>query len=462
MEPKIAYATPPEPDYQDAREFRVSGRDEEAALIGSCLRRPQLFDELREIVKPESFGWAAYGHAWRAMLALCIEGQAIDTLTVGDELERKGNLDTFLAHDTAQWTGRAALSHIRDQGQPQNARTYAETVQDYSAKRELMGIANTLAMWSANGRRAHDILNDTEKKLAAVQVGSGKAARHAGTIKDAINRAYERTDKASRGEITYLPTGFTALDDIVTGFTSPDLWVVAARMKMGKTAFMSSVVWNIIWDKEHKCPTGKKVAFFTLEMGMEQIAMRFISMISGVSYKSQLTGVMSDSDWPLYNWAVETLSNGELGLYLNDMPSISPNKIRQEIRRSGPFDLIVVDYIQIAGADEKYDIRNQEVAAITKALKNICKEFDVPMMAAAQLNRAAEARAASDKRPILSDLGESDELGKTADKVLFIHGESGSNEREIIVAANRNGPPGMCKLAFIGYKTLFQNQVGFD
>jgi replicative DNA helicase len=240
----------------------------------------------------------------------------------------------------------------------------------------------------------------------------------------------------------------------VTGFSAPDLWIVAARMKMGKTAFMASVAWNALQQ-------GKKVAFFTLEMGMEQIAMRFISMISGIPYAKQLTGKLSDSEWPIYNQAIDQLGSGELGLYLNDMPSISPNKIRQEIRRSGPFDLIVVDYIQLAAADEKYDIRNQEVAAITKAFKNICKEFDVPMMAAAQLNRAAEARAASEKRPILSDLGESDELGKTPDKVLFIHGEMGSNEREIVIAANRQGPVGICKLTYIGHKTLFKNQEGF-
>jgi replicative DNA helicase len=218
---------------------------------------------------------------------------------------------------------------------------------------------------------------------------------------------------------------------------------------------MASVAWNAMQAK-------KKVAFFTLEMGMEQIAMRFISMISGVSYSNQLTGKISDNDWPSYNDAVERLSDPELGLYLNDMPSISPNKVRQEIRRGGPFDLVIFDYIGLAGSDDKYDIRNQEVAAITKALKNICKEFDIPMMAAAQLNRAAEARGASDKRPILSDLGESDELGKSADKVLFIHGEAGSNEREIIIAANRNGPVGMCKLKFIGHKTKFENQAGFD
>jgi replicative DNA helicase len=226
MEPKAVYnAMPPEPDYPEAaRELKVSGRDEEAALIGSCLRRPQLFDELREFIKPESFGWQAYGDAWKAMLTLTIEGQGIDTLTVGDVLERNNSLENFVPHDIKTHSGRAALSFIRDLGQPQNARTYAETVQDYSAKRELMGIANTLAIWSANGRRAHDILSDTEKKLASVHVGSGKAARHAGTIKEAINRAYERTDKASRGEITYTPTGFQKLDDIVTGFCAPDLW----------------------------------------------------------------------------------------------------------------------------------------------------------------------------------------------------------------------------------------------
>jgi replicative DNA helicase len=265
--------------------------------------------------------------------------------------------------------------------------------------------------------------------------------------------AAERTHRAANGEISYIPTGFRKLDDIITGFTAPDLCIVAGRPKMGKTAFLASIAWNAMKAK-------KKVAFFTLEMDMIQVAMRFISMISGVSYAKQLTGELSQEQWPLYYNAIEQLGSGELGLYLNDLPSISPNKARQELRRIGDVDLVIFDYIQIGSADQKYDIRNLEVAAITKGLKELCKELDVPMLAAAQLNRAAEARSADNKRPILSDLGESDELGKSADKVLFIHGEPGSTSREISVAANRNGPCGVCTLDFIGHKTLFQDQKG--
>jgi replicative DNA helicase len=444
------YVAPPEPSYYDDAQ-KVAGRTEEAALIGSVLRRPQLFEELRETVSPESFGWHSYGDAWQAMMDVSAAGMTIDPLTVGDELERKGKLADWKPFDSL-FSGRAGLSEVREQGQPQHARSYAEIVQDYAAKRELMTIASTLAIWSANGRKAADILNDTEKKLAGVKVGAGKAAKHTATIKEAITKAVDRTDRASRGEITYIPTGFRALDDIITGLSAPDLVICAGRPKMGKTAFMASVAWNAM-------QTGKRIAFFTLEMGMEQIAMRFISMISGVSYSKQLTGKLSDSDWTLYFDAAEKLSDINFGLILNDMPAISPNKVRQELRRIGQVDLIVFDYIQLASADDNYQIRNLEVAANVKALKEICKEFDVPMLAAAQLNRAAEARAQSDKHPILSDLGESDELGKSADKVLFIHGDAqNSTEREIIVAAQRNGPTGICTLKYIGYKTRFESQ----
>ncbi len=436
---------------EETLEIRSQGRTEEAALIAACMRKPALLDEMKELVYPSMFGWKAYQDAWEAMLELQEQGSGIDPVTVGDELERRGRLEMFIAHDINSFTGRAALSVVRERGQPMNARTYAEIVQDYAAKRELLRTATRLAEWAINGRRAVDILADMEKELLKIHVtGSSKAAKHTAGLADAVLMAVERTDQARDGEISYIPTYYPDLDRLVTGFSEPDLWVVAARPGMGKTALLASIAMNVI-------EKGKKVVFFTLEMGMAQIAMRMISMLSGVPYSEQLTGKMSEETRERYDAAVNELLANSSGVYLNDLPAISPQKIRQELRRIGEVDLVVLDYIQLASADQQYDVRNLEVAAIVKGLKEICKEFHVPMLAAAQLNRAVEQR--SEKMPILSDLGESDELGKSADKVLFIHREEGSSNAMIIVAKQRNGPTGITSLTYLGAKTRFVSQA---
>jgi len=448
------YVAPPEPQFQEYAEAPTpQGREEEAALIGACLRRGQLFDELREQVKPASFGWSAYAEAWQAMGKLHAAGMGIDAVMVSDELARLGRLDTWQMHDGPMFAGigRAAVSYVRDLGQPQNARSYAAAVLDYAAKRELSEIANLMAKWSANGRRAADILTDIEKKLSAVQVSGGlKADAHTATMKEALAKAYDQTDKASRGEITYIPTDYKALDQIVVGFTAPDLWIIGGLPGMGKTALMLNLARNA-------AKNGARVMFFTLEMAREQLAMRMVSMYSGISYQKQLTGHMPDDDWAVYNTAIEAIERDDMGIVLNDMPAISPARIRQQLRKNGPFDLVFVDYLQIMGPDEKYDVRNQEVAAIAQALKDTCKEFSVPIVAGAQMNRESQ-KGRSNARPQNSDLGESSKIEQVADKILFVHGESlNSTAREIIVSKHRNGPTGSANLTYIGFKTLFQD-----
>jgi replicative DNA helicase len=197
-----------------------------------------------------------------------------------------------------------------------------------------------------------------------------------------------------------------------------------------------------------------------LEMSAEQIGMRFISMASGISYSKQLTGKLRDEEYPTYYQAIEELEWLDT-LLLNDLPVISPNKIRQELRRLWPVDLFVVDYLQLLDGDGKFEARHLEVAAIARALKRICREFEIPGMVAAQLSRAGEQRAAGEKRPILSDLGESSELEKVADKVIFIHRPTDTGTlADIIIAKQRNGPTGFCNLDYIGHKTKFESQKG--
>ena len=431
---------------------QTPSREQEAALIGAVLRRPMLLEELMAIIKPGAFEWQPYRKAWEAMLSLRIQEISLDTVTLADELERKNNLADWQLHDRPSNNGKSALSYLREMGQPQNARDYAANVVDYAAKRQLLEIASEMARYAANGRKAQDILTDIEKKLATVNTGNA-IAKSTITLRDAIRQAVQFTDDATNGKVKYTPSGYRDLDNIITGFMAPDMTIIAGRPGQGKTALLASIAQNIL-------KQGKRIAFFSLEMGSQQVGMRFISMVSGVSYQKQMTGKLTEQEWDNYNNAVEDLGSGNYGLYLNDLPAITPSKIRQELRRLGGVDMFMVDYLQLAQSDERRENRHLEVAAVARDMKNICKEFQIPGIIAAQLSRAAEQRAGDDKRPILSDLGESSELEKAADKVIFIHRPNmDSVNAEIIVAKQRNGPVGMCGLAYIGYKTRFEGQA---
>jgi replicative DNA helicase len=429
----------------------IKGRAEEAALIAACLRRPQIFQDMREIVTADNFDYAPYRDAWKSMAAMAERGDGIDPITLGDELFRVGRLNDWGCHDDVNHTGRLALSFLREKGLPVNARTYAETVRDYANKRQIQEIMSMGAIWALNGRRSADILADLEKRLSAITV-IGQAAKHTVTLVEAIKAASDDTDKASHGNNPFVLSGYPDLDRLLDGFCPPDFTLIAGRPGSGKTALLASIVDNVM--RKHK-----RVAFFSLEMDNKQVAMRLISMRSGVPFSKQRTGKMDDTEWTRYYAAIEDLSDSGIKLYLNDLPAISPNRIRQELRRIGEVDLVVVDYLQLQRSDIKTDNRVLEVGYISRSMKEIAKEFCVPVISAAQLSRAGDARA--DKVPMLSDLRESGSLEQDADNVIFIHREDmESTSAKIVLAKHRNGPTGMCTLTYIGSKTRFESQTG--
>lgn len=443
-----------------------ASRESEAALIGAVLRNSSRFQEMYEIVKPDDFKWQCYGFAWRAMYDLFERGMGIDTITLGDELHRMDKLGDFMyaqvEGDAVAWKGRAALGKVRENGDPRNIEAYASRVKDYSGKRSLLKIFNEGATWAMNGRMAADIVTDITKLMSGVSTFDNKANIHTQSLAEAVSQAYDETDKAARGELVSIKTGYVDLDNILHGMSGGDLLIVAARPGQGKTALLSSVVKNVAED-------GKRVLVCTLEMQNKQIAMRLIAMESGISYDKQKSGGLEERDWPLYTNAVEKLADNELyKIILNDLPSIRPSQMRQEVRRAiaelGGLDLLAVDYIGLAGSDGKYESRALEVSNITRALKGIAKEFDIPVLAAAQLSRAVEQRA--EKRPILSDLKESGGLEENADVVMFIYrpdqyekDTSKQNIAEIIVAKHRNGRVGSAELIYRSELTRFESAV---
>lgn len=428
-------------------------RENEIGLLGAVMRDPSRFDELAEIVSDGDFGWHCYGWAWKAMQSLCERGMGVDTITVGDELERSDRLATF-ATENGQFTGRAALSYIRENGNPRNAESYAANIVDYSAKKFLDGVFAEGAMWSKNGRKAHDIIQDVAQRMAGIRTFDTKSAKHTQTLAEAVSEAYDHTDAAAKGEIEFVMTGYKDLDVLLGGMDAPGLYVVAARPGQGKTAFLVSVAKNVAEAK-------KRVAIFTLEMKNSQIATRLLAMQSGVSYDKQKSGKLTADEWDKFNGAVEALE--DYPVILNDLPAIKPSQIRRELNRIGKVDLIIIDYIQLADADGKYDTRAQEVASVCKELKAIAKSVDVPILAAAQLSRAVELR--HEKRPMLSDLKESGGIEENADVVMFVYRpdqyekDATPNTAEIITAKHRNGKVGTVELVYRPELTRFESKA---
>ena len=436
--------------------MKIQNRDNEAGLIGALMRDPNKYETVRDLISPADFDWDCYGWAWMAFQRLYEEGLTIDVITVGDELDRMGNLDQFYLDDSKTLSGRSALGKLRSDGNPLAVETYAANILDYSGKRQLEQLFTKGVVWAANGRRASAIVSDMTKHMGDIRTFDSKSTKHTQKLGEAVSNAYDHTADAASGKIQSIQTGLIDLDRLLGGgMSAPDLLVIAGRPGQGKTSFLISVAKNVAEKQK------KKVVIFSLEMNNDQIAMRLISQESGVPYDKQKSGKLDENEWPKYTYAVEKLSDfDQFPIHLNDLPSIKPSQIRRELMRLGDVDLAIVDYIGLADPDGKYDMRALEVTSIMKSLKAICKEFNIPILAAAQLSRAVELR--TNKRPILSDLKESGGIEENADVVMFIyHPEkeerSSDNVNELIVAKHRNGQVGAVELLYLPHITRFES-----
>lgn len=425
----------------------TANKDNETGLLGAIMRDPSQYEGLRELVTASDFSWHCYGWTWDAFGKLHDQGMTIDVISVGDELERVGRLDDFIL-DGGMFSGRVALSHIRAEGNPHAVDTYAGNILDYSAKRQITPMLNQGATWAANGRRAADIISDLSQQLAKIKTYDNKASQHTMELSEAVSSAYDYTARASQGKVKTVRTGFIDLDNILKGLYGGSVYYIASRPGQGKTAMLGSIVKNV-------AETGKRVAVFELEMTNQEIAMRLLAQQSGVSVDKQRSGELVETDWTDYTNAVESLA--DWNVYLNDLPAISPSRIRQELRRIGAVDLVLVDYVQLASADEREDRRYMELSKICRGLKVLAKEFDVPIITAAQLSRAVEQRA--EKKPILSDLKESGGLEENADAVIFIYrpDEEKNDQVDLVIAKHRNGKVGTVSLLYRPELTRFDN-----
>jgi replicative DNA helicase len=339
-----------------------------------------------------------------------------------------------------------------------NAESYGRIVEGFSVRRKMINAANQIASIAYDEKTSvDDVMNDAEK--AVFNVSERRLKHDLQPISTILSDYYDRIDDlAKRGdEIVGVPTGFIDLDKMLTGLQPSDLLIIAGRPGQGKTGFMLSVAKNA--GLTHK----KKVAIFSLEMSNEQVVQRLISQETGISSQRLRTGKLQEQEWPLFTHAIEVF--GDTHMYLDDTPAITPLQLRTKCRRlhmEFGIDLIIVDYLQLMSGDSRNDNRVQEVSHISRSLKILARELNVPVLAAAQLSRAVEQR--SDKKPVLSDLRESGSLEQDADIVMFIYRPDQyekdtvkQNIAEIIVAKHRNGPVGSVELVFRGELAKFEN-----
>jgi replicative DNA helicase len=345
-----------------------------------------------------------------------------------------------------------------------HAQSYAEIIKQSSIRRKMLSSANRLAQLAYNQEQPIDsIIDEAEKAVFSL---SEQQTRHdLQPIKSVLSDYYDRIDDLSRRDedIFGVPTGLYDLDKLLGGLQKSDLLIIAGRPGSGKTGFLLSVAKTAA--QKHK----KHVAVFSLEMSNEQLVQRLIAQETGIDTQRLRSGKLADEEWPIFTHAIEVL--GDTHIFLDDTPALTPLQLRTKCRRlhmEYQLDLVIVDYIQLMAGDTRSENRVQEVSYISRNLKVLARELNVPVLAAAQLSRAVEQRA--DKRPVLSDLRESGSLEQDSDIVMFIHRpdmldpeSARQNIAELIVAKHRNGPthPGI-ELVFLSNLTRFENALTFD
>jgi replicative DNA helicase len=427
-------------------------REAEEAVLGAVLINPDVYVELSEFLTAEDFYIHRLRFIWEAYTRLFERRLPIDNLTVANELNDMGRLEEI--------GGPAFLTALLNQVPTTlHSEAYGQIVRAAAIRRHLLKAANQIATL------AHDqeleLPNVTEQAVAALE---GAVLRETGgnliSLKDALGQAYDQIDALSRSpELPGTPSGLVDLDAKLGNFQAGALYVLAARPGQGKTSLMLTAARNAA--KNHK-----RVAIFSLEMPTLRITNRLLAQESGLDVQLLDTGKVVDGDWPRLTAAVENLEN--LPIFIDDTPAITPLQLKAKLRRlhlsAGKIDLVLVDYLQLMRSGQKTENRTQEVGAISRALKALSKELNVPILAAAQLNRDVEKRASS--RPQLSDLRESGDIEADADVVMFLHQPdplppSGSalQPTEIFVAKHRNGPTGSIPSLFSKSTTLFVNAV---
>lgn len=436
----------------------------EQSVIGGLLLENDALDTVADILAATDFYRSDHRIIFEHVTKLINAAKPADIVTVAESLESHGELEQVggIAYlgSLAQSTPTAA-----------NIRRYAEIVYERSVMRNLVSVGSGIAesAYVPNGRDAQQLLDEAEAKIFKIAEGGKSNADGFQDMKVLLPQVAERIDelfsREDQSEVTGIPTGFTDLDKMTSGLQAGDLVIVAGRPSMGKTAFSLNMAENVALN------TGLPVAVFSMEMPATQLATRMIGSVGRLDQHKMRTGALEDEDWEKLTSALGRLN--EAPVFIDETAGLNSFELRAKARRlhrqCGKLGLIVVDYLQLmsAPAGRTGDNRATEISEISRSLKALAKELEVPLVALSQLNRSLEQRP--DKRPVMSDLRESGAIEQDADLILFIYRDEVYNPdsedkgtAEIIVGKQRNGPIGRVRLTFMGQHTRFEDFAGYS
>lgn len=431
--------------------------DLEQTILGALMLEKDPLTDVIDLLKPESFYEEAHQEIYRAIIQLFNSSDPIDVRTVVNQLRKNGKLELvggsyYLASLTTRVSSAA------------NIEFHARAIVEYAIKRELIAIATTVHKNAYEDTTdVFTLLDQTEQAL--FEVTETNIRKNYVNIRSLLGEAFKELEakRAHKDGLTGIPSGFTTLDRVTSGWQKADLMIVAARPGMGKTAFMLSALRNAAIDH------GYPVAIFSLEMASLQLVNRLISAEAELESEKVKKGSLADHEWQQLIYKTSQLSQAPI--YIDDTPALSVFELRAKCRRlkaKHDVQLIVIDYLQLMSGETTKGPgnREQEIATISRSLKSLAKELNVPIIALSQLSRAVETRGGS-KKPLLSDLRESGSIEQDADMVLFLYrpeyygmteDEAGNPTQglaEVIIAKHRNGSLDSVKLKFIGKYTKF-------
>ena len=424
----------------------------EQSVIGSMIMDQDAIVTAMEILLQEDFYHKQYGILFDAMIELYSSGQPVDLVTLQNKLKEK---DVPQEVSSLEFVGEL----VRAVPTSANVKYYCNIVKENSMKRKLIRVTEEIENECYAGKESIESVRDkTEHDIFALL--SSRTGGDYVPIRQVVMNALEKIEKASQqdGNVTGIPTGFIDLDYRTAGLQPSDLVLIAARPSMGKTAFVLNIAQYVAFH-ENMC-----TAIFSLEMSKEQLVNRLFSLESRVDAQALRTGNLSDADWAKLVEGAGIIGDSEL--IIDDTPGISISEMRSKCRKyklEHDLKLIIIDYLQLmSGSGRSADSRQQEISDISRSLKALARELNVPVLALSQLSRAVEQRP--DHRPMLSDLRESGAIEQDADVVMFIYRDDYYNKdtelkgiSEIIIAKQRNGPIGTVNLAWLPEYTKFAN-----
>ena len=435
----------------------------EKAVLGGIMLKNETWDIISGLVKEEDFHKEEHRLIYRTIHDLQDAGKPIDVITVQEAIEGNGDLPKLINSGGKDYLTLLA----KETPSVANIQSYADIIKQRSNLRRLIIAADNISKIAkeSDASGSDKIIDEAEESILSLRDDLNRSIGPQ-EVKDLLGPVYADIQEISESgsPLIGLSTGFTAIDDLTLGFQKSDLIIIAARPSMGKTAFAFNIAENVARQ------TDQTVLIFSMEMSSDQVVRRFISSISNIDLQRLMRGQLADTDWQGIDKALSVLSKKKI--LLDDTPALSPSEVKARARRvkreSGDLAMIVVDYLQLMQVPGKGENRVAEISEISRSLKALAKELNIPVIAISQLNRAVDSRP--NKRPILSDLRDSGAIEQDADVIAFLYRHfyydksdlDARGKAEVNIAKQRNGPTKAIEVAFLENTATFQNLAQID